>query len=120
MFLICASMMKDFRGYLRKLVRNRPLLASHTYTNIILDTEVRPVLNSSWRHRANIADLHTRNLTFVIPTLHTLTEAELLQKLRSPEIGAVTRKDGKPLEPGLPAYLVRPTSYPADMSLSQQ
>jgi len=59
-------------------------------------------------------------LTFVIPSLHTLTEAELLQKLRSPEVGAVTRKDGKPLEPGLPAYLVRPTSYPADVSLSQQ
>jgi serine/threonine-protein kinase SRPK3 len=64
-----------------------------------------------------IADLHTRNLTFVIPSLHTLTEAELLQKLRSPEIGAVTRKDGAPLEPSLPVYLVRPTSYPVDLSL---
>jgi serine/threonine-protein kinase SRPK3 len=59
-------------------------------------------------------------LAFVIPTLHNLTEAELLQKLRSPELGDVTRKDGKSLEPNLPAYLVRPTSYPADMSLSQQ
>ncbi|KAF2875293.1 kinase-like domain-containing protein [Massariosphaeria phaeospora] len=76
----------------------------------------------AYLHKYNIGhgDLHTRNLTFVIPSLHTLTEAELLQKLRSPEIGVVTRKDGKPLEPGLPAYLVRPTSYPADVSLSQQ
>jgi serine/threonine-protein kinase SRPK3 len=59
-------------------------------------------------------------LAFVIPTLHNLTEAELLQKLRSPELGDLTRKDGKSLEPNIPAYLVRPTSYPADMSLSQQ
>ncbi|OAK93702.1 kinase-like protein [Phaeosphaeriaceae sp. SRC1lsM3a] len=56
------------------------------------------------KHKIGHGDLHTRNLAF----------------LRQPEIGAVTRKDGKPLEPGLPAYLVRPTSYPADVSLSQQ
>lgn len=64
--------------------------------------------------------MHTRNLAFTIPSLHTLTEAELLQKLGSPDIGAVTRTDGKPLEPNLPADLVRPTSYPADIPLSQQ
>jgi serine/threonine-protein kinase SRPK3 len=68
----------------------------------------------------NVADLHTHNLTYVIPALHTLTEADLLQKLRSPELGAVTRKDGKPLEVGVPAYLVRPTSYPPDTSLSSR
>ncbi|KAH8730405.1 kinase-like domain-containing protein [Phaeosphaeriaceae sp. PMI808] len=72
------------------------------------------------KHNFGHGDLNTRNLTFAIPPLHTLTEAELLQKLRSPEIGAVVRRDRKPLEPGLPAYLVRPTSYPADVSLPQQ
>ncbi|KAF2822686.1 kinase-like protein [Ophiobolus disseminans] len=57
-------------------------------------------------HKYNIGhgDLHTRNSAF----------------LRTPEIGVVARKDGKPLEPGLPAYLVRPTSYPADVCLRQQ
>jgi serine/threonine-protein kinase SRPK3 len=70
--------------------------------------------------RLHSADLHTRNLAFAIPSLHTLTEAELLQRLRRPEIGTVTRKDGQVLEPGMPAYLVRPTSYPVDMALSQQ
>jgi serine/threonine-protein kinase SRPK3 len=59
-------------------------------------------------------------LAFVIPSLHTLTETELLQKLQSPEIAPVVRKDGAPLETGVPAYLVRPTSYPADVSLRQQ
>jgi serine/threonine-protein kinase SRPK3 len=66
------------------------------------------------------ADLHVRNLAFVIPSLHTLTEAELVQKLRRPEIGAVTRVDGEPLESNFPVYLVRPTSYLTDVSLSQQ
>jgi serine/threonine-protein kinase SRPK3 len=59
-------------------------------------------------------------LTFAIPSLHTLTEAELLQKLRSPETGAVIKKDGQSLESGMPSYLVRPTSYPADVSSPQQ
>ncbi|KAF2492953.1 kinase-like protein [Lophium mytilinum] len=80
------------------------------------------LIGLAYLHKYGIGhgDLHTRNLSFVIPSLHTLTEAELLQKLRNPEIGAVTRKDGKPLEPSLPAYLVRPTFYPTDVSLSQQ
>ncbi|KAL6710042.1 hypothetical protein ACN47E_009833 [Coniothyrium glycines] len=72
------------------------------------------------KHGIGHGDLHTRNLAFAIPSLHTLTEAELLEKLRNPEIGTVTRKDGKPLDPNVPAYLVRPTSYPADESLTQQ
>ncbi len=58
-------------------------------------------------------------MALVIPSLHNLTEVELLQKLHSPDIGVVTRKDGKSLEPGVPTYLVRPTSYPAHVSLSQ-
>ena len=65
-------------------------------------------------------DLHTRNLAFAIPFLHDLSEAELFQKLGSPKIGAVTRKDGNPLEPGVPEYLVWSTSYPVDLSLPQQ
>ncbi|KAH7399195.1 serine protein kinase [Phaeosphaeria sp. MPI-PUGE-AT-0046c] len=71
------------------------------------------------KHKIGHGDLHTRNLAFAIPSLHSLTEAELLKKLRQPDVGAVTRKDGKSLEPGVPTYLVRPTSYPVDASLSQ-
>ncbi|RMZ71439.1 CMGC SRPK kinase [Pyrenophora seminiperda CCB06] len=79
----------------------------------------------AYLHKHNIAhggtppDLHTRQLTFSIPSLHTLTEAELFQKLGSPETGAVTRKDGKPLEANMPAYLVGPICYPIAESLSQ-
>jgi serine/threonine-protein kinase SRPK3 len=67
-----------------------------------------------------IADLHTNNLAFVIPSLHTLTEDELLEKLGGPTTGVVTRKDGKPLEVNMPPYLVTATSYPVDSSLTQQ
>lgn len=62
-------------------------------------------------------DLHTRNLAFTIPSMHSLSEEEFLQKLGKPETGLLRRKDGKPLEPGMPKYVVRPTSYPADLSM---
>jgi serine/threonine protein kinase len=59
-------------------------------------------------------DLHTRNLVSTVPKVHSLSKEELLQKLKAPVIGAVRRTDGKPLEPGMPEYLVLPTYYPAD------
>jgi serine/threonine-protein kinase SRPK3 len=62
-------------------------------------------------------DLHTRNLAFTIPSIHSLSEEEFYQKLGKPETGLLRRSDGKPLEPGMPKYLVRPTSYPADLSM---
>jgi serine/threonine-protein kinase SRPK3 len=50
--------------------------------------------------------MHTGNLAFIIPSLHTLTEEELLEKLGNPYTGPITRKDGKPLEANKPEYLV--------------
>jgi len=47
-----------------------------------------------------------------------LSEEEFLHKLGNPETGLLKRNDGKPLEPNAPEYLVRPTSHPADLSLS--
>lgn len=40
--------------------------------------------------------------------------------MRYPKTLPVTRKDGKPLEPNVPEYLVEATSYPVDKSVSQQ
>jgi serine/threonine-protein kinase SRPK3 len=62
--------------------------------------------------------LHTRNIAFTIPAIHSLCEEEFFQKLGKPKIGLLRRNDGKPLEPGMPKHLVRPTSYPADLSTS--
>ncbi|KOS47027.1 hypothetical protein ACN38_g1996 [Penicillium nordicum] len=63
-------------------------------------------------HQMNIAhgDLHTRNLAFTIP-YDNETEQQFTEMLRKPEIGHVRRRDGKDLEPGIPRYIVRPTSY---------
>lgn len=63
-------------------------------------------------------DLHTRNLAFTIPSLQALREEDFLRKLGRPETGTVQRTDGQPLGPGLPRYLVRPTSYHQDIETS--
>ncbi|TQS37795.1 hypothetical protein Golomagni_01719, partial [Golovinomyces magnicellulatus] len=72
------------------------------------------------KHNIGHGDLHASNLAFVIPSLHTLTEAELLQALQSPETEPVSRKDGKPLEPDVPEYIVGSAHYPIDLTLSHQ
>lgn len=63
-------------------------------------------------------DLHTRNLAFTLPSLQSLPEEDFLRKLGRPETGTVQRTDGQPLGPGLPRYLVRPTSYHQDIETS--
>jgi serine/threonine-protein kinase SRPK3 len=62
------------------------------------------------------SDLHTRNLAFVAPIEHSLSEEDFLKQLKKAQIGAVRRTDGEPLEPSMPEYLVRPTSRPVDLS----
>ncbi|KAE9994351.1 hypothetical protein EG327_011453 [Venturia inaequalis] len=78
------------------------------------------LLGLDYLHQQKIGhgDLHTRNLAFTIPSIHSLSEDEFLQTLGNPETGLLRRVDGKPLEPGLPEYLVRPTSFPVDLSTS--
>jgi serine/threonine-protein kinase SRPK3 len=68
--------------------------------------------------RSCLLDMYTRNLASTIPALHLLRKDEFFQKLGNPEIGLLRRKDGGKLEPGMPKYLVRPTSYPENTSLS--
>ncbi|CAI7577538.1 unnamed protein product [Penicillium discolor] len=64
-------------------------------------------------HQMNIAhgDLHTRNLTFTMPCINKVTEQQLTEMLGNPEIGHVRRSDGKDLEPGIPGYIAKPSSY---------
>lgn len=47
-----------------------------------------------------------------------MREEDFLRKLGRPETGTVQRTDGQPLGPGLPRYLVRPTSYHQDIETS--
>jgi len=48
----------------------------------------------------------------VVPGVNNLEEEEFLHELGRPELSAVTRKDGKPLGPNMPTFLVEPTSFP--------
>jgi serine/threonine-protein kinase SRPK3 len=54
--------------------------------------------------------MHTRNLAFTMPMIDNMTE-NFIEMLGKPEIGHVQRTDGKDLEPGLPEYILKPTSY---------
>ncbi|KAF2420196.1 kinase-like protein [Tothia fuscella] len=83
------------------------------------DIAKQALLGLDYLHQQKIGhgDLHTRNLAFTMSSIHSLSEDELLQKLGDPETGLLRRNDGKPLEAGIPEYIVRPTSYPADLSI---
>lgn len=46
-----------------------------------------------------------------MPYMGDLTEEKFTKMLGNPDIGYVQRRDGKALEPGMPEYIVKPTSY---------
>lgn len=58
-----------------------------------------------------VIDLHTRNLALVIPDLSSLDEGDFFDRLGQPEIGAVSRLDGKSLTHNVPSHVVRPTFF---------
>ncbi|KAI9035636.1 protein kinase [Aspergillus affinis] len=68
-------------------------------------------LDSLHQQSIGHGDLHTRNLAFTMPSVDDLTEEEFTEMLGKPEIGYVRKSDGKSLEPGIPEYILRPTSY---------
>lgn len=50
--------------------------------------------------------------------MEALRQEDFLQKLGRPETGTVQRNDGQQVGPGVPRYLVKPTSYPIDIKSS--
>ncbi|KAI1008617.1 hypothetical protein LB504_001391, partial [Fusarium proliferatum] len=56
-------------------------------------------------------DLHTRNIALEIPGLHSLSEKDFMARLGEPEMGLVTRRDGKLLLLNIPTYIVLPPSF---------
>ncbi|KAK8208136.1 protein kinase [Phyllosticta capitalensis] len=57
-------------------------------------------------------DLHTRNLAFTIPCLDHLSEEDFCKELGDIRRAEFKRRDGGPLEPGLPKYLVGSAFFP--------
>ncbi|KGO77099.1 hypothetical protein PITC_024550 [Penicillium italicum] len=73
-------------------------------------------LDSLHRYAIAHGDLHTRNLTFTVPSMDYMTKEEkFIEMLGKPEIGLVRRSDGKDLETGIPEYIVRSSSFRTHM-----
>jgi serine/threonine-protein kinase SRPK3 len=50
------------------------------------------------------------NVLFRLPESER-SSSDWVERLGTPQTGAVSRKDGKPLESGLPEYLVEPLEF---------
>ncbi|KAF8465508.1 kinase-like domain-containing protein [Kalaharituber pfeilii] len=71
------------------------------------------LLAVDYLHQSNVAhgDIHMGNILFRYPGLDTLSPEQITTRLGSPLTGRVTRRDGGPLPPNAPDYLVEPTSF---------
>jgi hypothetical protein len=56
------------------------------------------------------------NVLFRLPELDYLSSAQIIEKFGPPQIGKVSRKDGEPLEKGLPEYLVEPVEFTPEIN----
>ena len=103
------SLVEYCLGSLRKSLPSKLLSGLIVCTNKVLGMEV----GHSWNHFEQFSpkDIHTRNLAFTMPSVDDVPEEEFMEMLGKPEIGYVRRSDGKSLEPGIPKYILRPTSY---------
>uniref|UniRef100_A0A093VIB6 non-specific serine/threonine protein kinase n=1 Tax=Talaromyces marneffei PM1 TaxID=1077442 RepID=A0A093VIB6_TALMA len=77
-------------------------------------------LDGLHQHKIGHGDLHTRNLTFTMPHLKDLQENKFMEALGQPKIGYVQRTDEKPLEAGVPKYIVRPAVFQSQSWLSHE
>ncbi|KAF2083216.1 kinase-like protein [Saccharata proteae CBS 121410] len=73
------------------------------------------VLGLDYLHRNGIGhgDIHTGNLVFTLLNLDDLIEEEFFARFTYPATGSITRKDGAPLNKGMPEYLVWPMRFRA-------
>ncbi|SPO01704.1 related to multidrug resistance protein [Cephalotrichum gorgonifer] len=56
-------------------------------------------------------DIHMGNALLYVPELEVLSPKRTIEYLGPPQVGKVERRDGAPLEPGVPEYLVEPVEY---------
>lgn len=50
-------------------------------------------------------------MLFAAPIISTLSEEQVMRRLGKPARGAVRRRDGGPIQPSMPHYLVRPATF---------
>lgn len=58
------------------------------------------------------------NVLFRLSDLEQSSSQRAIEEFGTPQIGKVSRKDGAPLEKGLPEYLVEPVEYNAKINNS--
>ncbi|KXX74834.1 Protein kinase dsk1 [Madurella mycetomatis] len=70
------------------------------------------LLAVDYLHATGVAhgDIHMGNVLFRLPE-HEESLELVMKDLGPPQIGKVQRRDGAPLEPGVPEYLVEPADY---------
>lgn len=51
------------------------------------------------------------NVLFRLPELEVASPEVIIKDLGPPQTGKIARKDGGPLEPGMPKYLVEPAEW---------
>ncbi|KAK0669037.1 kinase-like domain-containing protein [Cercophora samala] len=77
------------------------------------------LLAVDYLHSLSVAhgDIHMGNVLFCLPDAETVSRENTIQLFGAPQIGKIARKDGRPLPPGMPGYLVEqaeisPRIYP--------
>ncbi|KAK4466343.1 kinase-like domain-containing protein [Cladorrhinum samala] len=75
------------------------------------------LLAVDYLHGVNVAhgDIHMGNILFRLPDFEAASLETIIQHLGPPEVGKIERLDGKPLEPGIPEYLVEPVDFDREM-----
>ncbi|KAK4672134.1 hypothetical protein QC763_100420 [Podospora pseudopauciseta] len=71
------------------------------------------LLAVDYLHSAGVAhgDIHMGNVLFCLPELEVASPEVIIKDLGPPQTGKIARKDGGPLEPGMPEYLVEPAEF---------
>ncbi|KAK0739484.1 kinase-like domain-containing protein [Apiosordaria backusii] len=71
------------------------------------------LLAVDYLHSVGVAhgDIHMGNVQFCLPDLKPASPESIIQHLGPPQVGKIARRDGRPLEPGIPEYLVEPTEF---------
>ncbi|KAF4551881.1 Protein kinase domain-containing protein 21 [Elsinoe fawcettii] len=62
-------------------------------------------------------DLHNQNLALGVPQIAEMDEEDFYEALGKPKTEEVTRTDGGELEPNVPSYLVKPSSFAVEKYL---
>jgi hypothetical protein len=58
-----------------------------------------------------LLDIHLGNVLLRLSDFDEAPLEALFEDLGPPQIGKIERRDGMPLEPGIPEYLVEPAEY---------